>query len=41
MRCCQLFDIRDGKITGARFYFDLAGLMIQLGLMPAPEGGEA
>jgi hypothetical protein len=33
--------MRDGKITGARTYFGLAGMMIQLGLMPAPEGAEA
>jgi ketosteroid isomerase-like protein len=40
-RFCEVLDIRDGKITDARSYFDLAGIMIQLGLMPAPEGAEA
>jgi hypothetical protein len=30
----------DGRITAARSYFDLAGMMVQLGLMPAPEGAE-
>ena len=27
--------------TGARSYFDLAGMMVQPGLKPAPEGAEA
>jgi len=40
-RFCEVLDIKDGKITGARSYFDLAGIMIQLGLMPVPEGAEA
>ena len=40
-RFCEVLDIRDGKITGARSYFDLAGMMVQLGLMPAPERAEA
>jgi ketosteroid isomerase-like protein len=40
-RFCEVLDIKDGEITGARSYFDLAGIMIQLGLMPAPEGAEA
>ena len=33
--------MRDGRITGARSYFDLAGMMVQLGLTPAPEGAGA
>lgn len=37
-RFCEVFDIRDGRISGVRSYFDLAGMMIQLGLMPEPEG---
>ena len=27
-RFCEVFGIWDGKITGARSYFDLAGIMI-------------
>jgi steroid delta-isomerase-like uncharacterized protein len=33
-RFCSVNRIEDGKITEARLYFDLAGLMQQLGLMP-------
>lgn len=40
-RFCEVFDMRDGRITGARSYFDLAGMMVQLGLTPAPEGAGA
>lgn len=40
-RHCEVFDMRDGKITGARSYFDLAGMMTQFSLIPAPEGAEA
>lgn len=32
--------VRD-EDPGDRSYFDLAGMMVQLGLMPAPEGAEA
>lgn len=40
-RFCEVFDMRDGRITGARSYFDMTGMMVQLGLIPAPEGAEA
>ena len=33
-----VFQARDGKLTAHRAYWDNAGFMAQLGLMPAPEG---
>ncbi|QIN79311.1 DUF4440 domain-containing protein [Rubrobacter marinus] len=35
---CEVVQIEDGKISRARTYLDLATMMAQLGLMPAPEG---
>ena len=37
-RFCEVLRIEDGKILGSRTYLDLATMMTQLGLMPAPEG---
>lgn len=37
-RFCEVVQIRDGKISSARTYLDMATMMAQLGLMPAPEG---
>ena len=34
MRFCSLSQIRDGKIVKGRDYYDIAGIMQQLGLMP-------
>ncbi len=31
---CEVYQIRDGKIVSARTYFDAAGLMSQLGVLP-------
>ncbi len=33
-----VFEARDGKLTAHRAYWDNAGFMMQIGLMPAPEG---
>lgn len=41
MRFCDVHHARDAKIYRSHSYFDLAGMPIQLGLMPAPEGAEA
>ncbi len=37
MRFCDVHHIWDGKISRTHSYFDLAGMLVQLGLMPAPE----
>ena len=37
-RFCEVFSIEDGKISRSRTYLDMATMMSQLGLMPAPEG---
>ena len=37
-RFCEVLRIEDGKILGSRTYLDLATMLTQLGLMPAPEG---
>ncbi len=34
---CEVYQIREGKIVSARTYFDAAGLMSQLGVLPEPE----
>ena len=36
MPVCTVLDIKDGKITAEREYMDLAHMMQQLGVMPAP-----
>lgn len=36
-RFCEVFEIRNGKLVRCHLYFDLATMMGQLGLMPAPE----
>ena len=36
MPVCTVLEIRDGKITAEREYMDLAHMMQQLGVMPAP-----
>lgn len=41
MRFCDVHQVRDGKIYRSYSYFDLADMLIQLGLMPALEGAEA
>lgn len=40
-RFCEVFEARDGRLVRGRIYFDLATLLGQLGLMPAPEAAEA
>lgn len=35
MRICDVMDIKDGKITSIRTYWDMYGLMVQLGVVPA------
>lgn len=40
-RFCEVFEARDGRLVRARIYFDLATVLGQLGLMPAPEAAEA
>jgi len=32
---CDLIQFRNGKVVGGRSYFDVAGMLQQLGLMPA------
>ena len=32
----DIYEVRDGKITGGRTYFDTATMMRQLGMMPEP-----
>ena len=39
-RFCEVAHIKDGKISSSRTYLDVAGMMAQLGLMPAPEGAQ-
>jgi ketosteroid isomerase-like protein len=39
-RFCEVYEIQDGKLVRGRIYFDLATIMGQLGLMPAPEEAE-
>ena len=34
---CDVHRVRDGKISRTRSYFDVAGMLVRLGLMPAPE----
>ena len=36
MPVCTILDIKDGKIGAEREYMDLANMMQQLGVMPAP-----
>jgi len=37
---CDIFQLADGKISGAKVYFDLATMLGQLGLMPPkPDAG--
>ena len=36
MPVCTVLDIKDGKITAEREYMDMAHMMQQLGVMPAP-----
>lgn len=36
LRFAELYEVRDGKITYLRAYYDSATLMRQLGLLPAP-----
>ena len=38
---CEVHEVRDGKLASTRSYFDLAGMLAQLGLMPAPDAAEA
>jgi len=38
---CEVWEIRDGKLTGFRNYQDAATLMRQLGLLPEPEAAGA
>lgn len=40
-RFCSVNQIENGKITQSRLYFDLMGLLGQLGLMPASEQTKA
>lgn len=40
-RFCEVFEARDGRLVRGRIYFDLATMLGQLGLMPAPEAAEA
>ncbi len=35
MRICDVMDIQNGKVTAIRTYWDMYGLMVQLGLIPA------
>ena len=37
-RFCEVLHIENGKISRSRTYLDMATMMAQLGLMPAPEG---
>lgn len=37
IRFCEVHRISDGKIFITRSYFDLAGMLAQLGLVPEPE----
>ena len=36
MRFCEIYDLRDGKVAGARTYYDSATMMRQLELLVAP-----
>ena len=36
-RGAQAVDVRDGRISEVRLYFDQVQVLTQLGLMPAPE----
>ena len=38
LRYCEVFRMRDGKISNAHLYYDAATRLGQLGLMPQPEG---
>lgn len=38
VRFCEVYRIRDGKISSGHTYFDLATMMAQLGLMPEQAG---
>ena len=35
MRGCQICEFKDGKMINARQYYDMMGMMAQLGLMPS------
>ncbi len=37
-RFCEVLHIENGKISRSRTYLDMATMMAQLGLIPAPEG---
>ena len=37
-RFCEVLHIENRRISRSRTYLDLATMMAQLGLMPAPEG---
>lgn len=34
---CEVYSVREGRITRGRIYLDAATMMAQLGLLPAPE----
>jgi steroid delta-isomerase-like uncharacterized protein len=36
LRCCFVYQIRNGKITSLHHYYDMTTLMEQLGLAPVP-----
>lgn len=38
IRFCEVLRLENGKISRSRTYLDLATMMTQLGVMPAPEG---
>jgi steroid delta-isomerase-like uncharacterized protein len=39
MRFCEIYDLRDGKVTGGRMYFDSATLLQQLGVAAGATAG--
>ncbi len=39
MRCVEILEFANGKVTSARVYFDTANMMMQLGIMP-PMGAQ-
>jgi steroid delta-isomerase-like uncharacterized protein len=41
IRAAQVGDVRDGKVTSLRHYFDLLGLLAQLGALRQPSAAQA
>ena len=41
VKACQVFEVRDGRVTSTRHYFNLLTIMSQLGVAPGAEARAA